>query len=859
MNNPPFCPSDHLMLGQPTCPTCGWQPPPPIPQGAFLWDPVFFACGLGGPPQESFIRPGIVRGTAVFPLRSGELAALDQRNGHILWRSEPTPEQYPRHLHLDESGGLLAVVADNRPIDRAGNGCLVSIDPRSGKQEKLWEGYGYTMTEPVFAGSKFYVRTARPRLVAFNLRDPAKPAWEVALKTYKPVSLAADSQFVFAWDGEVTKETLQLKAFSAENGKLVWQAATAEIDTPPLVVDNQLIHRNNKCVLTSLNTADGSQLWQRKFAKMYSPPVYANGKLYLIVCGAEKVESPEYYSLSCLNTDTGETEWQVPLGIRAQEIIPLPDGNLLIGMGDPTLVICSSRDGSIQWQHCFGGERVNRVQSHLVVADGICLLGTYEGFACAIRVTADAPVLAAPKDYLEEEDYDSAAQAYVSQGKWVKAAELYLDKLGQPRKALSIYEHVKDIPGQARALEDLGDELGAARLLQKSGKLAEAAVLFERVNELRTAMNLYRELKDTVNFFRLRALVPYEFSDIEQLEKEKKFVEAGDTAIRLGDYRKAVDLFTQAGVGERTRLLDALVHLCETNPEHWALDQTADLARQLGRFDIRGKALEKRGVIEQAAYAYLLAAQQMEERSPNKTEEIAVLYETAHRHYEQEGMLEQQHQCWRKVLQYRKLPWILVTGESEKGKAFRECEFNTLTLEVKNIGFGRADNIEVKIQSNRFEIDQNSIPGPIRVLGAQNKEVIYLPIRPLEDQVGEGVPFTLAWHWQDRSGKEFNSKTNVSVSVKKQDEARTGGTPVIIRADHYYAGDDYHKDIRGDVIEAGGQKGDKAEVNNFGITRVVDSEYGELTPANLLKKCPVCSLPIDKDDEFCDFCGTKLK
>lgn len=837
------------MLEQAACPVCCWQPPPPIPQGSLLWEPVNFTCGVGGPSPESFISPGVTNGTAVFPLRSGELVALAQKDGHIVWRSpEPSPELYPRHLHVEEGGVLLCNIADNRSMELAGNGFLARLDPRSGAMDKIWSGYGYSMTEPVFTGNKIIVRTARPKLVALNRNNPGKIEWEVPLKTYKPVSPAISQNFVFAWDGEVTKNQMLLKAFSLETGKLAWQTNTGEIDTTPLVVGDQLIYRMNKRVLTSINMVDGKQLWQKKFDKIYSPPILSAGKLYLVVCGSEDVTAAERYCLQCLNPATGECEWQNPVGFRAQEIVGLLDGNLLLGMGDPNLAICSVKDGHIQWQYNFGSEKINRVQSHLIVEDGILWVGTYEGLVAAIRIAEPAKEMDSPKKYLDGGYFESAALAYARKGNWVKAAELFMEKLEQPRKALAIYEHIGDVLGQAEALLVLGDELGAAKLLQKAGKLTDSAPLFEKTGEFRTAMHIYQELGDEKEFARLRRQVPLEFSDVEQLEKENKLSDAGKAALQLEDYRKAVDLFTRAGDSEKENLFNTLTRLCELEPEPWSLNSLAELSRSLGRFKDQAQALEKQGIMDKAAEAYMFAAQQAEIKSPNETATISGLYAQAYKYFVQEGYPKEQKECWGKILKYNKLPWIQITGHSEEDKAFRECQFNTLTLEVKNVGFGRASKIDVQIQSERFEVDRNSIPEPISALSAGKAEIIYLPIRPLEAQVGE-VPFTLAWHWQDNLSRNYNDKTAVTVSVKKQDDARTGGTPVYIQAGGQYIQHvDELKHVGGDLLEKGSQIGDNFSFNQKDVSGTVSTTM----------YCPNCELPVPEGNNFCEKCGYAL-
>lgn len=856
MNNQIFCPCNHLILDQPSCPICGWQRPPDVNQGSLLWEPVSFPVGIGGPAQESFTRPGVVNGIAVFPLRSGELVGINQKDGRILWRSEPTPDLYPRHLHVDGSN-LLAVIADNRSLEKAGNGFIAHIDPQTGRTEKIWEGYGFTMTEPVFTDSLVIVRTAHPKLVALNRNGGFKVLWEVPLKTYKPISPVIAGDLVLAWDGEVTKEQMILKAFALKNGSFVWQTNISDIDCSPVVTGSQLIYRTGKHIITSIDLKDGKQLWQKSYSRIYSIPSVAGNKLYLMMCDSADVNSTAHYSLQCVDPETGTPEWQAPLGIRAQEILFQPDGTLLVGMGDPNIAICSPQDGSILWQYCFGEEKVNRVQTHLVVQDGICWAGTYEGKIAAIQISEDSKEVDDPEKCLAEGNFEGAAAAFALKGELKKSADIYLDKLNQPQKASAIYEKINDISGQVAVLLKQGNELTAARLLEKDGQLAEAAKLFEEANELRTAMQIYQTLGLHEEVSRLRKLVPLKLDDIEALEKEGNLVEAGDAAMRLREFRKAFDLYEQTGDEQKENALDAITQLCELNPEPWTWEKMADLARKLGHFQAQAKALEKVGSYYEAAEAYYYAGLQLEQRSPTEKENIAGLYDAARKLFEQEGMDEKQHQCWEKTIYYRKTPWIQVYGRTDK--AFREGEFNTLLLTVKNIGYGRADEIDVQIKSNRFEVDKFSMPDKIKHLGANEEKVITLPVRPLKEQVGENVPFILEWYWKDKANSIYQDKSTVTVAVKQQSDSRTSGTPVIINAEKYYAGGDNHQEITGDVIGDGGQKGDRIEINREGHIKVIDKEIGEISPSALVKRCPNCSLPVDTEAKFCDACGYELK
>lgn len=856
MNLQIFCPSDHFMLNQPVCPQCGWAPPPPLPQGSLLWQPVGFSCGIGGPSLDSYVRPGILDGVAVYPLRSGEMVGISQADGGIAWRTEPSPELYPRAL-LPDGGYLLAVLPDNRPLDRSGNGFLARVLPKSGQVEKLWESYGFTMTEPVFTDSRIIVRTARPKLVALNRKDPSRVDWEVPLRTYKTIPPAVSPELVVVWDGEIIKEQMVLKAYNLENGKFVWQTNISDIDCSPQVVGRYFIYRTRKKILTCLDLANGNQVWQKTYKKLYCPPAEGGGRIYLVFCASDDVKSLERYTLQCLDPASGETIWQNPVGIRSEEIIYRGDQTLLLGMGVPELSICSAQDGSVIWQHAFGKEKIDRIQTRLVVEDGVCWVGTYKGDIAAIQISKQEGKKPNLKEIDEAAYPDKAAEAYLLNGKLRQAAEIYLEKLGQPNKALAIFKHLNDLSGQADVHVSLGDELTAAKLYEKDGRLLEAAQNYEKANEPRLALRLYSQLNLMDDVVRLRAIVPFEYSDIEALEKNGKFAEAGEAALKIQEFEKAYLMYQQAGEKFKEQAYSALKLICESDPEAWSLEKLAETARGRGEFLTQAQALEKLEQYDKAAEAYQFAARQLEERSPRAVQEISALYDHACRFFRQEGLEKKRETCWRKIIFYRSLPWIRIDGHSEN--AFREGEFNAIKLIVTNDGFGRASQIKLQVLGDRFEVDQYNLPEVINALAAGGDREIVLPIRPKENQVGE-VPLTISWEWTDRHGTPYSDRNTVTVNVKQQQDRRTGGTPVIINAEKYFAGDDMHQVIHGDKLESGAKKdsGDRVEIHRDGRVRVIDSEYGELAPSNLAPKCPNCSVPNEKDARFCVACGAEL-
>ncbi|MHC1783631.1 MAG: hypothetical protein AB9891_12905 [Anaerolineaceae bacterium] len=96
------------------------------------------------------------------------------------------------------------------------------------------------------------------------------------------------------------------------------------------------------------------------------------------------------------------------------------------------------------------------------------------------------------------------------------------------------------------------------------------------------------------------------------------------------------------------------------------------------------------------------------------------------------------------------------------------------------------------------------------------------------------------------------------MTVKHQNDSKTGGTPITIVAEKYYAGDDIHQEYKGDNIQTGGHKGDSISVNDGGKIRPVDFELGEIKASGGGRECPNCGLDVDDDAEYCSGCQAKL-
>jgi tetratricopeptide (TPR) repeat protein len=553
------------------------------------------------------------------------------------------------------------------------------------------------------------------------------------------------------------------------------------------------------------------------------------------------------------------------------------DEKVFLGSEDGQLFCLDSRTGDLLWQVTLGCDE-DPLRTELLFAEGLLLVGTYSGKVGAVRVSAPPEEVESPDTYEQRGDFENAAASCALHGNFRKAAMLYADKMKDPCKAFALYEHAglfQEAGILARSLDILeeaqryfqlagntkaeaevalkrGDELTAARLFEQVGELPLAAHLYEEADEFSKAKDIYRQLGDWEALLRLNTASPLSLPEIEVLEKMGKISEAAEAAWKAGALRKAVDLFQRAGTPGRE--LEILLELVKKEPEKWVFERIAELARKAGRFLDEAQSREQLGKSLATAEAYQRAAVQAEQARPCDERTIAALFEKASHYFNDLDLLDMEQQCLEKVAQYRHLPVVRIDGQTEKD--FKELEWNKLELTIRNQGYGLATDVHWRVSTDKFEITDDTSVWEMRRLGEGHQRIIRFDFRPKKGEIGR-VPFRLEWDWRSESGEEFHDKLSVSVPVKTRDDTRPTGQPVIfqggtlIQTEKYIAGDDL----------AGGQKGDKVEINRGGGVKLTAGQDAmEIQPGRKSadQVCPTCHLPVEADAKVCIYCGNEL-
>ena len=872
-----FCPSNHLILDATHCPKCGWERPVNRETGQEAWCPKELGAGLGGPGRHVFAQPAAVRGVAAFPLNNREIVGVSLSDGNVTWRS-PLETGLVTRTIVTDGKRLLSCLSDERSIGQAEAGKLVAFDAFSGEMSTLWQADGHQLSPPVVSDQIILIRCSGSGLLAFQSTAKCELAWKASLDTWWALEPFVAGGKVIVADGAAMLGVGKLKAFDLATGKLAWQQDTdGMLKYVPCMLSDTLIYQDGRKRIQALDLVTGQKLWSLEIGQLYTPPLAGEELVYFCRRGTAAKEEPGYYLLQAIEPTSGQERWQAHLPGRVL-IPPLCSGSTIyLASEDGRLLAYKDSDGSPLFEQVITDDE-NPPRSELLLADGLLLAGTYSGRLHALRVSMPSEQPGSPQAHLDCGEFEAAAAAYANKGNFRKAAELYIEPLKDIDKALQLYEHGNlfaeaaklasaqglhsqaagyfELAGnrkkQAQSVLDSGDDLGAAQLYEEIGENKIAAPLFEKAGDLAHALDLYSRLKSLGDITRLSGQVPISLEIIQLLEESGEFEQAARIALENGYLRKAVDLFKRADKPEET--LAAMIKLVQKEPEDWVWQELTELARKAGNFNQEALAWEKLGRAEKSADAYQRAAQQMIIVSPGNEIGIADLFRKAEKLFDDAGELHRLQECHKNVIQYGRLPEIIVQGRPRE--IFEQGQWNILDLKVRNVGNGIARNLVVSVGGDQFAVDTIKGTWHRHALGVgiETRFEIHILHRP-ERSAGM-VPLKLQWEWQDEHGQSYDDFISTSVQVRTRGETPSHATP----AEIHYHGTVYQTE-KGDILGSGDklmddaekQVGDKVVINRQGVHL---STEGETLPPE--RHCPKCFMSIEADAKMCIYCGNDL-
>ena len=406
-------------------------------------------------------------------------------------------------------------------------------------------------------------------------------------------------------------------------------------------------------------------------------------------------------------------------------------------------------------------------------------------------------------------------------------------------------------------------------------KKKKAAELYEEAGQLEKASKLYVQLGKFEKVISGRIVRFLQPEQVEKVYKKEGVLVGARTARKAGHLQLALKWFREAVDGGnesvRPEELEALQEFTKKNKEIFALERLAETARRLGRFAVEAEAFEELKETEKAANAFKKAAMQAEVKKKHKSQ-IAYLYSRAAEFFNESGLNHQVKECKLKIRQYREQPWLEVRASVSKLKPNHS---SLARVVVENTGFGVARNIIVKIGEGYFETDekrsdpwgQNLAKGNV----LDEKNVYITPM----NAVGDEVPLKLECFWEDKKGKEYSNWKSQPVTIRGSLSTQSNRSIVIgtyveggvTKIDgNQYQGDVNTTNVEGDLLQDDAQKGDRVVVGRDGKrTDVQITEDGVFTLDEIKQTqvakipCPVCSMLLDADAEFCVYCSTPLK
>ena len=201
----------------------------------------------------------------VFAAAGGEVIALDQRSGAVLWRSTvPSPLAGP--VYWD--GGWI--------LGSTNAGDLVALRALDG--QVLWRHpFGAQLAvRPSTSGERLYVALDDGRLAALTL-DTGEPIWTLALDQEVTGMLALEEQLL------VGTRANRLHSISADRGRIRWwQRAGADVMGAPAADDAFIYFVAFDNVLRALNRSNGNMRWTRNLPSRPSGGPQRAGDVVLV-------------------------------------------------------------------------------------------------------------------------------------------------------------------------------------------------------------------------------------------------------------------------------------------------------------------------------------------------------------------------------------------------------------------------------------------------------------------------------------------------------------------------------------------------------------------------------------------------
>ena len=195
--------------------------------------------------------PALIDDVLVAPFSSGELIALRQQNGNVLWQDSlsSTARLTPLASLNDIAAG--PAIADGFVIATAQSGVMTAFDLRTG--QRIWSQPAGALGYPLIAGDFVFTVTTTGQVACLSKLD-GTVVWIKELQLYKKAK--------------------------KRKGRIVWNG--------PILAGDRLVVVSSHGRLVILNPFDGEIVEERKVGDgVYIPPIIANETIYTMSVSAK--------------------------------------------------------------------------------------------------------------------------------------------------------------------------------------------------------------------------------------------------------------------------------------------------------------------------------------------------------------------------------------------------------------------------------------------------------------------------------------------------------------------------------------------------------------------------------------------
>ncbi len=613
------------------------------------------------------------------------------------------------------------------------------------------------------------------RLYAVDLEN-GNLRWRFSAKrgiTVPPVA-AGDKVLVAVKDireaDDEVKPSYGLYALDSSSGEIVWKFQTdRHIYSLPVVVEDVVMFGGDDKRFHVLDLDSGSEVWQfggdekmRVSPHILGERVYVGQRDGRIIClqwkeiqpvqqdpedllsRGQELDAAAAYALA------GQYEKGARLyaqhGLLEQAAALFREAGLLSDAAD--MYVQLNDLASALALHRQAGDRAGE-------AAVLSRLGSYGEAAPIFEEIGDLNL--AVQEYLKAGRGGYAAMLLRKNGRLEEAAELF-GLVNQEDQAAEVLVESARFADAAEVYLRLGKPEVAANVLAQGGLLARAAGINEQIGQLKLAGEQFEQSGQIPEALRLYEMIE-DWNRVAALAEQSNDLPRAAAALdRLGQWEQAAVLYQRAGHSEQA---------LELYLSHGRWEKAAALAGELGRWAQQARAFGQMGLITQAGEAFEKAALALYAQDPQAEQQIADLYEEAARYFAEDDDWTRQAACYQKVCQYRRWPNLKVQFEPDT--QFYQREYSLISLEVLNIGFSLAKNIQVASVSQKFQIDENESEVSVRILGVQQDRKLRLSLQPRPDVLGQ-VLLRVTLTYEDRGGGAHQATFEQPVKVFGRDE-----------------------------------------------------------------------------------------